>query len=59
MQVLLYFEKKLHQKSGNFDTGGSLIALFVSEISPPNFFVKERSAQKEELRILELGLLEL
>ena len=30
---------KRHRKSGHFDTSGSLIALFVSEISPSGFFV--------------------
>ena len=34
---------------GRFDISGALIALFVSEMSPPGFFVTEH---EEELRIL-------
>ena len=39
---------------GRFDTSGSLIALFVSEISPSVFIVTEE--EEEELGILVVGL---
>ena len=42
--------------SGCFDTSGSLIALFVSKISPSGFFVTSTEEDEEEqLRILVVG----
>ena len=39
--------------SGRFDTSGSLITLFISEISPSGFFVMEE--EEEELGFLVVG----
>ena len=54
LRNIFFFENlKRHRKSSPFDTSRSLMALFVSEISPFRFFVTCTNTQ--ELRILVVG----